>query len=69
MNTEELENKIFNLLEKRGSFLQAEITINRLNYDNWLIEAPALEKEYIVGTGKTKLEAMLNLYNKLKEDK
>lgn len=67
-NYEELEREVFDLLEKRGSFLQAEIVINRLNYDNWLIETPALEKGYVVGTGKTKLEAMRNLYNKLKED-
>lgn len=64
-NYEELEREVFDLLEKKGSFLQAEISISRLNYDNWLIEATAIN-ECVVGTGKTKVEAMRNLYNKLR---
>lgn len=68
MNTEELENKIFDLLEERGTFLFSQINISRLSKNIWLIGVPALSNDDIGGTGKTKLEALEELYNKLKEE-
>lgn len=75
MNYDELENEVFNLLEKKGSFLQAQINISRINYDNWLIEANIeetnIEKRYqktIAGNGRTKKDALEDLYNSLKEE-
>lgn len=63
MTVEELENYVFDLIEKHYSFLETELNICRIG-NSWKIKFPY---KNLVGEGNTKEEALKDLLLKISD--